>query len=236
MISCMIGCYDFLNNKCPKTNCRFAHYLAKEEEVRHKLSGASRDIIISTYRFVASRDDLFVKYFPLYADAMGRNSMRHQLWETISDCEQSRRPIQYYRYVVEGLIMCGLTPVQAVQIIIDRHTKKNFHQINVIVDLIIDTGEGILTFLPWLEDILNVKEYRFAITAINWLLDFVVVYERPSIELAKFLSKLILQVTAGQECQVNTMMLLEFVKKLQLDPEMALDVVDIVKKYANVEM
>ncbi|XP_055641177.1 uncharacterized protein LOC129778335 [Toxorhynchites rutilus septentrionalis] len=234
MICYLVGCYDFLNGRCFKTHCRYQHILPKEEELYQKLLGQNRDSIMATYRFIASRDDLFIKYFPMYANVMGRNNMRHQLVATIVDCEQSKRPLQYYRFIVEGLKISGTSPVQAVQIVLEKHTKKNYHQISVLIELIIETGDGISTFLRWLDEFLNVKGYSYDIPAINRLLEYFVTSERPPKEMTNFLTKLVLNVAVGEEHIVNVRSLLEFVKKAGQDPDMILDVEDIVKKYANV--
>ncbi|XP_055643977.1 uncharacterized protein LOC129780086 isoform X2 [Toxorhynchites rutilus septentrionalis] len=234
MIGHLFGCYSFLTDGCYKAHCRYAHVLPKEEEVFQKLLCQNRDFIVKSYRFVASRDDLFVKYFPIYTRVMGRNHLRHQLVSTITDCEQSRRPLHYYRFVAEGLKISGTSPVEAVQIILDKHTKKNFHQISVLVELILETGNGIPTFLRWLEEFLNVKGYRYEIASINRLLDYFIISDRPLREMVKFLSQLVLRVTVGEESTINVRVLLEFVKKIGQDPDTALDVEAIVQKYANV--
>ncbi|XP_001649224.2 microtubule-associated protein futsch isoform X4 [Aedes aegypti] len=236
IICSIFGCFDFLNDRCIKTHCRYPHILPREEEVFQKLLMQSRDVIMASYRFVAGRDDLFIKYFPAYASVMGRNNMRHQLVNTITDCEQSKRPIQYYKYIVEGLKVSGTSAVQAVQLILEKHTKKSFNQINVLIELILDTGEGIPTFLRILEEFFHVKDYYYEIPSVNRLLEFSVISTLPINELATFVSKLILKVPAGAEQFVNTRMLLEFIQKVRLDPALALDVEDIVKKYGSVVM
>lgn len=236
IICSIFGCIDFLSDKCIKTNCRYSHNTPRDEEVFQKLSIQSRDAIMASYRFVASRDDLFVKYFPVYATVMGRNNMRHQLVNTISDCEQSKRPIQYYKYIVEGLKISGTSPVQAMQIILEKHTKKSFHQLNVLIDLILDTAEGITTFLRTLEEFFHVKDYHYEIASINRLLEFCVLSMPLASELAAFVCKLILQVSVGDEHLVNTRVLLEFIQKVRVEPALALDVEDIVKKYGSVVM
>ncbi|XP_062560917.1 uncharacterized protein LOC134225129 isoform X2 [Armigeres subalbatus] len=236
MICSIFGCIDFLTDKCIKTHCRYSHSLPREEDLFQKLSVQSRDAIMAAYRFVAGRDDIFVKYFPVFATVMGRNNMRHQLVNTIGDCEQSKRPIQYYRYIVEGLKISGTSPVQAVQIILEKHTKKSFHQINVLIELIIDTAEGIITFLRTLEEFSHVKDYHYEIVSINRLLEFCVISMSPVNELAAFVCKLMLRVSVGEEHLVNTRVLLEFIQKVRLDPSLALDIEDIVKKYGSVVM
>ncbi|XP_065082845.1 uncharacterized protein LOC135705185 isoform X2 [Ochlerotatus camptorhynchus] len=236
VISFTFGCIDFLTNKCIRTHCRYSHVVPKEEDVFQKLFIQNRDSIMAAYKFVAIRDDLFNKYFPVFATVMGRNNMRHQLVSTITDCEQPKRPIQYYKYIVEGLKMSGTSPVQAVQIVLDKHTKKNFHQINVLVDLILDTGDGIPTFLRTLEEFSNVKDYRFEIVYINRLLEFCNKVELSSNELAVFISKLVLNVPAGEEHLVSAGALIEFTGKVRLDPELAMNVEYIVRKYGKIEM
>lgn len=235
-ISFIFGCIDFLNGKCIKIPCRYPHVLPSDEEVFQKLSTQSRDAIMMTYRFVVSRDDLFIRYFPVYASVMGRNNMRHQLVGAIPDCEQSKRPIQYYKHIVEGLKASGTNPVQAVQLILEKHTKKSFHQINVLIELILDTGEGIPTFLRTLEEFSHVKDFYYDITSVNRLLEFCVLSPVPISELATLVTKLILKVPAGDEQFVNTTRLLEFIQKAGLDPGLTLNVEDIVKKYGSVAM
>ncbi|XP_055549105.1 uncharacterized protein LOC129732325 [Wyeomyia smithii] len=234
MICYLFGCYDFLVDKCIKLHCRLSHVLPHEEEVLQKLSIQNCDFIMATYRFVNNRDDLFIKYFPVYAGVMGRNKMRHQLVGTIQDCEKPKRPLQYYRYIVEALKTSGTSPTQAVQILVDKHKKTNFHQINILIDLILDTGEGVPSFIRWLEDFLHVKGYSYEMSAINRLLEIVV--EQPSRELAKLTSKVVLKVPVGNEQLINTASLLEFSKQARQYPETELDVEDIVKKYGSVVM
>lgn len=234
MICYLLGCYDFFVDKCIKLHCRFSHVLPHEEEVLQKLSMQSCEFIMATYRFVNSRDDLFNKYFPVYAGVMGRNKMRHQLVGTIQDCEKPKRPLQYYRYIVEALKISGTSPAQAVQILIDKHRKTNFHQINILIELILETGESVPLFLRWLEDFLHVKGYSYEMSAINRLL--VIAMEQTSRELAKFISKVVLKVADGDESLINTAMLLEFAQKVRQYPDMELDVEDIVKKYGKVVM
>ncbi|XP_058817451.1 uncharacterized protein LOC131680758, partial [Topomyia yanbarensis] len=236
MISYLFGCYDFLTDRCIKVNCRYSHVLPREEELLQKLSIQNCEFIMATYRLVASRDDLFVKYFPVYANVMGRNKMRHQLVGTIQDCEKPKRPLQYYRHIVEGLKFSGTSPVQAVQIVLEKHKKTNFHQINVLVELIVDTADGVATFLRWLEDFMNVRGYQYEIPAVNRLVDICIAYEQAPRELAKFVSKLVLKVATGEEHLINTAALLEFVKKVRQDADMILDVEEIVKKYGKVVM
>ncbi|XP_029732101.2 uncharacterized protein LOC109409561 isoform X1 [Aedes albopictus] len=237
IIGGIFGCIDFLTDRCSKPHCRYPHVLPSEEEIFQKLVTRSRDVIMMSYRFVSGRDDLFIKYFPVYAGVMGRNNMRHQLVNTIADCEHSKRPIQYYKYIVEGLKTSGTSAVQAVQLILEKHTKKSFNQINVLIELILDTGEGIPTFLRMLEEFFHVKDFYYDITSVNRLLEFCVLSSAlPTNELATFVCKLILKVPAGGEHLVNTRVLLEFIQKVRVDPALALDVEDIVKKYGNVVM
>ncbi|XP_058451718.1 uncharacterized protein LOC131430628 isoform X2 [Malaya genurostris] len=236
MICYLFGCYDFLTDRCIKVNCRYSHVLPREDEVLQKLMSHNCEFIMTTYRLVSNRDDLFVKYFPVYATVMGRNKMRHQLVTTIADCEKPKRPMQYYRFIVDGLKMSGTNAVQAVQILLEKHKKTNFHQINVLIDLILDTGEGVVMFHRWLEDFFNVRGFFFDIPAINRLVDIYIGCEQAPKDLAKLISKLVLKVNTGEEQLINTAALLEFVKKVRQDVDMIVDVEEIVQKYGKVVM
>lgn len=232
-ISFIFGCIDFLSNKCIQPHCRYPHVAPTEEEVFQKLSRQNKESIMEAYRFVASRDNMFCKYFPVFALVMGNNNMRHQLASTIADCEQPKRPIQYYKYIVDGLKRSGISAVQAVQTVLEKHTKKSFLQINVLIELILDTGDGIPVFLRTLEEFSNVKDYRFEIVYINRLLELSNKGELWSNELAVFVSKLILNVPAGEERMVSTGALIGFTSKVGLNSEVAKN---IVSKYGSNEM
>ncbi|XP_055606075.1 uncharacterized protein LOC129754201 isoform X2 [Uranotaenia lowii] len=234
MISYLFGCYDFLSDQCNKPNCKYDHYLASQDDVLRKLGTQNKDFIMCTYRFVASRDDLFIKYFPVFTSAMAQNNMRHQLVTTIPDCELPRRPIHYYRYIVEGLQLSGTNPVQAVQILIEKHVKKSFNQINVIIELVLETGaKGVVNFLRWLEEVLLVRDYKFETKSVNRLLGLCLEYDRPPHEMIKLVVKLILRILPGEESSLDYNTLLTFVTKVGQIPEFVLDVSQIVQKFAK---
>lgn len=224
-ISQIFGCIDHLKGRCIKNPCQYPHALPTESNLRQTLLNSAQDVVMTTYHFIVGQDNLFMRYFPTYAEVMGRRNMRHQLVDAVPHCEQSKRAFPYYRYIVDGLTLNGtLSRAKAVQLVLEKHHKINFDQINVLITLILDTNEDIPQFFQTLDQFSHVQDYHYEIASINRLLKFTARSTRPQTELIRLTYRLILSVPAGLETFIDTNLLLEFVELLiksnvGLDPE-----------------
>lgn len=235
-ISQIFGCIDHLKGRCIKNPCQYSHTLPSEANLRQMLQTSAQDVVMTTYQFIVGQDNLFLRYFPVYAEIMGRRNMRHQLLDAVPHCEQSKRAFSYYRYIVDGLTINGtLNRAKAVQLVLEKHRKINFDQINALITLILDTNEDIPQFFPWLEQFSNVQDYHYEVASINRLLKFTTRSTGARTDIIKLTYRLILSVPTGTETFVDTNLLLEFVELL-IKSQLGLDLEKIRHKYRENEL
>lgn len=235
-ISQIFGCIDHLKGRCIQNPCQYSHTLPTEANLRQMLLNSAQDVVMMTYHFIVGQDHLFLRYFVVYAEVMGRRNMRHQLVDAVPHCEQSRRAFSYYRFIVEGLTINGtLSRAKAVQLVLEKHRKINFDQINVLISLILDTGEDIPQFFQWLDQFSHVQDYHFEVASINRLLKFCVRSSRTAVDVVKLAYRLVLGVAPGTETFIDTSLLLEFVELL-IKSNLGLDLEKIRLKYRENEL
>ncbi|XP_001864011.2 actin cytoskeleton-regulatory complex protein PAN1 isoform X2 [Culex quinquefasciatus] len=231
----IFGCIDHLKGRCIKNPCQYSHTLPNESSLLQMLLGSAQDVVMTTYQFIVGQDSLFLRYFPVYTEVMGRRNMRHQLVDAVPHCEQSKRAFSHYRYIVDGLTINGtLTRSKAVQLVLEKHRKINFDQINVLITLMLDTGDDIPQFLQWFEQFAQVQDYHYEIPSINRLIKFCVRCSR-SVDVAKLTYRLVLSVAPGKEPFVDTDALSEFVEQL-MKSKLGLDLEKIRLKYRENEL
>uniref|UniRef100_A0A8D8PDJ8 (northern house mosquito) hypothetical protein n=1 Tax=Culex pipiens TaxID=7175 RepID=A0A8D8PDJ8_CULPI len=231
----IFGCIDHLKGRCIKNPCQYSHTLPNESSLLQMLLGCAQDVVMTTYQFIVGQDSLFLRYFPVYTEVMGRRNMRHQLVDAVPHCEQSKRAFSHYRFIVDGLTINGtLTRSKAVQLVLEKHRKINFDQINVLITLMLDTGDDIPQFLQWFEQFAQVQDYHYEIPSINRLIKFCVRSSR-SVDVAKLTYRLLLSVAPGKEPFVDTDALSEFVEQL-MKSKLGLDLEKIRLKYRENEL
>jgi hypothetical protein len=155
------GCFDFLNGNCDRDECRYVHKFIGIQEMEAKLRALSTTHLHQAMRDMADNDRLFKHYFQSFCSVLGEKGMVNQLKYAMAYVEKEKRSARNYRYIVDGLVMAGMSRDDVADFIIKRHTKRDFEAVDVVVETIFDTTSHITRFLENLFFFANIRDYYF---------------------------------------------------------------------------
>jgi hypothetical protein len=213
-------CCAYLLDKCMDGHkCRFNHALPDDYRVKAKLFSLPHDVLLSSYTFVEERHILFNKYFRVYCEVFGRRKMRKELICMIPDCEKPHRDVFCYHQIVEGLMFSELDRTTAVQIIIDKHQKRVFKTVDVLIELICKCGNDVPKFINDLQFFAGIDNYQIQNSSIERLIG--IGQSTGNVELISFVTAQLLAADASKLSSANKDLIMQFlnmVNDMGIDP------------------
>lgn len=204
-------CFEYNANNCSKENCKYSHILPHPENVLQELLTQPIFVIECAYKYILATDKLFVTYFPIFCELFGRNQQVHSLIIMIRHCESINRPITYYKYIIDGLMLASLDRTRAVELLLQNMTSKSLKAYDVILDIILESD--VTAFLPTIEMLLREPGYVFPIKHFNHLLE--IAKNCRHSELVRIMLKGVTDAPTEYSTQLNVTKLTDFLQMVR---------------------
>lgn len=113
-------CIRFLSKEPCKNPCTYNHVLPLPEIVYTKMQAFPNELVQYIYQhFIVKNGSTFIPYFPIICQLYGIRKLLKLFSPLVKDCEKYEK-FEYFRFVFEGLLRCGLNKRDALLIIIDH--------------------------------------------------------------------------------------------------------------------
>uniref|UniRef100_A0A336M4J0 CSON012048 protein n=1 Tax=Culicoides sonorensis TaxID=179676 RepID=A0A336M4J0_CULSO len=151
-------------------NCNGNHTFPDENLIRSLMVQMNQSEIVKFIGSCYKSVECSIRYFPLLAEYFGRNNMKHHLVDAIQMAESNVLLLVNYKWIVQGLILSGVTTPIAIQTLLDNQ-KKFMPQANkIIVEIITKTNME----SQFLDKLIQISEFQgnvFSAQIVNKLMD-----------------------------------------------------------------
>ena len=133
-------CIKYLNNQCfsRSDKCMYEHSLPEFSVIRVQVSNWEIEPLQHIYRtFIARYLKPFEKYFAMFCEIFGEKKCEEQLLLMLRDC--LKNSFRYIKLVHNALVTAGLSPIKALEKIINKLPNPSFETIDILIELMIET-------------------------------------------------------------------------------------------------
>lgn len=173
-------CIPYLRNRCNVPNCKYSHTLLDPQVIYKKLQQKSVDFAVNAYNgFVLRHSKSFLHYFEIFCRRFADLLKTTQITEMLQHLEGFvPPPFGYYWHVVDALVRCGSTRVNAIKTIVTTSKLRSHDGISEQVEMMVRSSDCV-QFIGELTAIAELDHYRFQPRHVNLLMDVTLATRNP---------------------------------------------------------
>lgn len=169
-------CLKYTSGNCylNESRCKRKHLLPKSEELWAKLRYISKADVCRIIDIYFIRNPVLLRnYFHVFCQYFGKYKCQDMLLTLVDICTNVRyKMAKYLKFILEGLLACGLMYRNAIERIIRCVKEQNIEVEHYILDSILDPrNESIIIFGKMLNTLANKVTIRFNENHLNCLID-----------------------------------------------------------------